>query len=47
MAIVALKAPAIEVKGVDTNASAMSGGTCGSLKVYEPGLGDVVRQTSG
>lgn len=47
MAMIALKAPNIEVRVVDMNASRIAAWNSDRLPIYEPGLDDVVRQTRG
>src|SRR5215213_8335298 len=47
MAMIALKAPDIEVRVVDMNASRIAAWNSDTLPIYEPGLDDVVRQTRG
>jgi UDPglucose 6-dehydrogenase len=47
MAVIALKAPDIEVRVVDMNAERVAAWNSGKLPVYEPGLDEVVRQTRG
>lgn len=47
MAMIALKAPDIEVKVVDMNAARIAAWNSDQLPVYEPGLDEVVRQTRG
>jgi UDPglucose 6-dehydrogenase len=47
MAMIALKAPNIEVRVVDMNATRIAAWNSDSLPVYEPGLDEVVRQTRG
>lgn len=47
MAMIALKAPSIEVHVVDMNASRIAAWNSATLPVYEPGLDEVVRQTRG
>ncbi len=47
MAMIALKAPHIEVRVVDMNAARIAAWNSGTLPIYEPGLDDVVRQTRG
>lgn len=47
MAMIALKAPSIEVRVVDMNAARIAAWNSDTLPIYEPGLDDVVRQTRG
>ncbi|HEY1111149.1 MAG TPA: UDP-glucose 6-dehydrogenase [Opitutaceae bacterium] len=47
MAMIALKAPHIEVRVVDMNAARIAAWNSGTLPIYEPGLDDVVKQTRG
>lgn len=47
MAVIALKAPDIQVTVVDMNAARIAAWNSDSLPVYEPGLDDVVRQARG
>lgn len=47
MAMIALKAPQIEVRVVDMNAARIAAWNSDTLPIYEPGLDDVVRQTRG
>ena len=47
MAMIALKAPNIEVRVVDMNTARIDAWNSDTLPVYEPGLDDVVRQTRG
>ena len=47
MAMIALKAPDIEVNVVDMNAARIAAWNSDSLPVYEPGLDEVVRQRRG
>jgi UDPglucose 6-dehydrogenase len=47
MAMIALKAPGIEVHVVDMNAARIAAWNSGTLPIYEPGLDDVVKQTRG
>ncbi|MGA2015582.1 MAG: UDP-glucose 6-dehydrogenase [Opitutaceae bacterium] len=47
MAMIALKAPDIEVRVVDMNASRISAWASGTLPVYEPGLDEIVRKVRG
>lgn len=47
MAMIALKAPNIEVKVVDMNAARIAAWNSATLPIYEPGLDEVVRQTRG
>src|SRR5688500_9312736 len=47
MAMIALKAPKIEVCVVDMNASRIAAWKSDTLPIYEPGLDDIVRQTRG
>ena len=47
MAMIALKAPDIEVRVVDMNAGRIAAWNSETLPIYEPGLDDVVRQTRG
>jgi UDPglucose 6-dehydrogenase len=47
MAMIALKAPDIEVRVVDMNAARIAAWSSGTLPIYEPGLDDVVKQTRG
>ncbi len=47
MAMIALKAPAIQVHVVDLNASRIAAWNSDTLPIYEPGLADVVRQRRG
>jgi UDPglucose 6-dehydrogenase len=44
MAMIALKAPGIEVRVVDMNAARIAAWNSGTLPIYEPGLDEVVRQ---
>jgi UDPglucose 6-dehydrogenase len=47
MAMIALKAPDIEVTVVDMNATRIAAWNSDNLPIYEPGLDDVVRQCRG
>ncbi len=47
MAMIALKAPSIEVHVVDMNAARIAAWNSDVLPIYEPGLDDVVKQTRG
>ena len=47
MAMIALKAPSIEVRVVDMNAARIAAWNSDELPIYEPGLDEVVRQTRG
>ncbi len=47
MAMIALKAPGIEVKVVDMNASRIAAWNSDTLPIYELGLDEIVRQTRG
>ncbi len=47
MAMIALKAPTIDVRVVDMNASRIAAWNSANLPVYEPGLDEVVAQTRG
>jgi len=47
MAMIALKAPDIEVRVVDMNAPRIAAWNSDKLPVYEPGLDEVVKQTRG
>lgn len=47
MAMIALKAPAIDVHVVDMNAARIAAWNSPTLPVYEPGLDEVVKQTRG
>jgi UDPglucose 6-dehydrogenase len=47
MAMIALKAPSIQVRVVDMNPSRIAAWNSDTLPIYEPGLDDVVRQTRG
>ena len=47
MAMIALKAPDIEVKVVDMNAARIAAWNSGTLPIYEPGLAEVVEQRRG
>jgi UDPglucose 6-dehydrogenase len=47
MAMIALKAPDIEVRVVDMNAARIAAWNSDTLPIYEPGLDDVIRQTRG
>ncbi len=47
MAMIALKAPDIEVQVVDMNAARIAAWNSDTLPIYEPGLDAVVRQTRG
>ena len=47
MAMIALKAPDIEVKVVDMNATRIAAWNSGTLPIYEPGLAEVVEQRRG
>ncbi len=47
MAMIALKAPDVEVRVVDMNATRIAAWNSGTLPIYEPGLDDVVQQTRG
>jgi UDPglucose 6-dehydrogenase len=47
MAMIALKAPDIEVRVVDMNAARIDAWNSDTLPIYEPGLDDVIRQTRG
>ena len=47
MAMIALKAPSIDVNVVDMNAARIAGWNSPTLPIYEPGLEEVVKQTRG
>src|SRR6267154_5108511 len=47
MAMIALKAPKVEVRVVDMNATRIAAWNSATLPIYEPGLDDVVKQTRG
>ncbi len=47
MAMIALKAPQIEVRVVDMNTARIAAWNSDTLPIYEPGLDEVVRQTRG
>ncbi len=47
MAMIALKAPSIQVHVVDMNAARIAAWNSGALPIYEPGLEQVVKQTRG
>jgi len=47
MAMIALKAPDIEVRVVDMNASRIAAWGSGALPIYEPGLDEIVRKVRG
>ena len=47
MAVIALKAPDIEVRVVDMNASRIAAWGSGSLPIYEPGLDEIVGKVRG
>ena len=47
MAMIALKAPQIEVRVVDMNEARIAAWNSDELPIYEPGLDDVVRRTRG
>ena len=47
MAMIALKAPGIEVRVVDMNAARIEAWNSDTLPIYEPGLDDVIKQTRG
>jgi UDPglucose 6-dehydrogenase len=47
MAMIALKAPHIDVHVVDMNAARIAGWNSATLPIYEPGLDDIVKQTRG
>lgn len=47
MAMIALKAPDIDVRVVDMNAARIAAWNSDKLPVYEPGLDDIVRQARG
>ena len=47
MAMIAMKAPDIEVKVVDMSAQRIAAWNSGVLPIYEPGLDEVVAQTRG
>ncbi|MDO8540995.1 MAG: nucleotide sugar dehydrogenase [Opitutaceae bacterium] len=47
MAMIALKAPGIQVRVVDMSAARIAAWNSDTLPIYEPGLDDVVRQTRG
>jgi UDPglucose 6-dehydrogenase len=47
MAMIALKAPSIQVHVVDMNAARISAWNSDTLPIYEPGLDEVVKQTRG
>src|SRR5689334_23130854 len=47
MAMIALKAPSIQVRVVDMNPSRIAAWNSETLPIYEPGLDHVVRQTRG
>lgn len=47
MAMIAMKAPAIEVRVVDMNVARIAAWNSDTLPIYEPGLDEIVRQTRG
>lgn len=47
MAMIAFKAPGIQVTVVDMNAARIAAWNSDTLPIYEPGLDDVVRQRRG
>lgn len=47
MAMIALKAPSLQVRVVDMNAARIAAWNSDTLPIYEPGLDEVVRQTRG
>ena len=47
MAMIALKAPAIEVNVVDMNATRIAAWNSATLPIYEPGLAEVVEKSRG
>ena len=47
MAMIALKAPGIEVRVVDMNAARIDAWNSDTLPIYEPGLDAVIKQTRG
>ena len=47
MAMIALKAPDIEVTVVDMNAARIAAWSSDTLPIYEPGLDEVVRKSRG
>lgn len=47
MAMIALKAPKVEVRVVDMNTARIAAWNSDTLPIYEPGLDDVVKQTRG
>jgi UDPglucose 6-dehydrogenase len=47
MAMIALKAPEIEVRVVDMNPTRIAAWNSDALPIYEPGLDEIVRQTRG
>jgi UDPglucose 6-dehydrogenase len=47
MAMIALKAPTVEVRVVDMNAARIAAWNSDTLPIYEPGLDEVVKQTRG
>src|SRR5688500_17376264 len=47
MAMIALKAPSIEVRVVDMNAARIDAWNSNTLPIYEPGLDAIVKQTRG
>ena len=47
MAMIALKAPDIEVRVVDMNASRIAAWSSGNLPIYEPGLDEIVKKVRG
>jgi len=47
MAMIALKAPDIEVEVVDMNEARIAAWNAGKLPIYEPGLEEVVAKTRG
>jgi UDPglucose 6-dehydrogenase len=47
MAMIALKAPKIEVRVVDMNAARIAAWNSATLPIYEPGLDEVVKKTRG
>src|ERR1051326_6636595 len=47
MAMIALKAPKVEVRVVDMNATRIAAWNSDTLPIYEPGLDEVVKQTRG
>ncbi len=47
MAMIALKAPAVELRVVDMNTARIAAWNSDTLPIYEPGLDEIVRQTRG